>query len=118
MARRQGVRPAIAAGLACYLPACMCPSPRQTACLPLLLLSSPHCCHCSGSSPHPFPCSCCSCWSPLCATRLAGGKTTYVAALMRNSGMVFANEINKERLRSLTANLQRMGVTNTGAAGR
>ncbi|KAL4427894.1 hypothetical protein ABPG75_001983 [Micractinium tetrahymenae] len=42
-----------------------------------------------------------------------GGKTTYVAALMRNSGMVFANEINKERLKSLTANLQRMGVTNT-----
>jgi ribosomal RNA methyltransferase Nop2 len=37
---------------------------------------------------------------------------------MRNSGMVFANEINKERLRSLTANLQRMGVTNTGAAGQ
>jgi 16S rRNA C967 or C1407 C5-methylase (RsmB/RsmF family) len=48
----------------------------------------------------------------------AGGKTTYVAALMRNSGMVFANEINKERLRSLTANLQRMGVTNTGVAGQ
>lgn len=42
-----------------------------------------------------------------------GGKTTYLAALMRNSGMVFANEINKERLKSLTANLQRMGVTNT-----
>lgn len=42
-----------------------------------------------------------------------GGKTTYVAALMRNSGTVFANEINKERLKSLTANLQRMGVTNT-----
>lgn len=44
---------------------------------------------------------------------LAGGKTTYLAALMRDSGIVFANEINKERLRSLTANLQRMGVTNT-----
>lgn len=27
--------------------------------------------------------------------------------------MLFANEINKDRLRSLTANLQRMGVTNT-----
>jgi ribosomal RNA methyltransferase Nop2 len=43
----------------------------------------------------------------------AGGKTTYLAALMRNSGMVFANEINPDRLKSLTANLQRMGVTNT-----
>lgn len=32
--------------------------------------------------------------------------------------MVFANEINKDRLKSLTANLQRMGVLNTGAAWR
>lgn len=41
-----------------------------------------------------------------------GGKTTYLAALLRNSGILFANEINKDRLRSLTANLQRMGATN------
>lgn len=42
-----------------------------------------------------------------------GGKTTYLAALMRNTGMLFANEINKDRLKSLTANLQRLGVTNS-----
>jgi ribosomal RNA methyltransferase Nop2 len=42
-----------------------------------------------------------------------GGKTTYLAALMRNTGMLFANEINRDRLKSLTANLQRLGVTNT-----
>lgn len=41
-----------------------------------------------------------------------GGKTTYLASLLRNSGILFANEINKDRLRSLTANLQRMGATN------
>ncbi|KAL3146207.1 26S rRNA (cytosine-C(5))-methyltransferase nop2b, variant 2 [Trebouxia sp. C0010 RCD-2024] len=42
-----------------------------------------------------------------------GGKTTYVAALMRNTGTIFANEINKQRLKSIQANLQRMGVSNT-----
>lgn len=42
-----------------------------------------------------------------------GGKTTYIAQLMKNTGMIFANDINPERLVSVKANLHRLGVRNT-----
>ncbi|CAG9462685.1 unnamed protein product [Pedinophyceae sp. YPF-701] len=42
-----------------------------------------------------------------------GGKTTYLAALMRNTGTLFANDPSKDRLKAVSANVQRMGATNT-----
>ncbi|KAJ1928218.1 rRNA (cytosine-C5-)-methyltransferase nop2 [Tieghemiomyces parasiticus] len=42
-----------------------------------------------------------------------GGKTTYMAALMKNTGLVVANDANKDRERALVANLHRMGVRNS-----
>lgn len=41
-----------------------------------------------------------------------GGKTTYLAALMQNTGTLIANELNPKRLKSVHANVQRMGITN------
>ena len=41
-----------------------------------------------------------------------GGKSTYIAAMMKNSGMLFANDINKDRIKALVANIHRMGVKN------
>lgn len=42
-----------------------------------------------------------------------GGKTTYIAQLMKNTGVLVANDPKKERLKSLYANLHRLGVNNT-----
>lgn len=41
-----------------------------------------------------------------------GGKTTYIAQLMKNTGVLFANDLKAERLKSLSANIQRLGIKN------
>ncbi|TEB31263.1 NOL1/NOP2/sun family putative RNA met [Coprinellus micaceus] len=41
-----------------------------------------------------------------------GGKTTHMSALMQNTGVIFANDANKARTKSLTANVHRLGCKN------
>jgi len=42
-----------------------------------------------------------------------GGKTTHIAAIMKNTGMVLANDANKDRCKAIVGNLHRLGITNT-----
>ena len=41
-----------------------------------------------------------------------GGKTSYIAQLMKNTGVLVANDLKRERLKSLNANMHRLGVSN------
>jgi ribosomal RNA methyltransferase Nop2 len=41
-----------------------------------------------------------------------GGKTSYIAQLMRNTGVVFANDLRPDRQKATVANMHRLGVKN------
>ncbi|XP_039281558.1 25S rRNA (cytosine-C(5))-methyltransferase nop2 isoform X2 [Nilaparvata lugens] len=42
-----------------------------------------------------------------------GGKASHIAAVMKNTGTLFANDSNKERARAIVGNFHRLGVINS-----
>lgn len=46
----------------------------------------------------------------LCAA--PGGKSSHIAALMKNTGVLFANDVNKDRLQAVVGNFHRLGIQN------
>lgn len=47
----------------------------------------------------------------LCAA--PGGKSTHLATLMNNQGFLLSNEIHPKRVKALSENIERLGITNT-----
>ena len=41
-----------------------------------------------------------------------GGKSTYIAQLMKNTGILFSNDADADRVKAVVGNLHRLGVTN------
>ncbi|KAL1463721.1 hypothetical protein WDU94_015447 [Cyamophila willieti] len=42
-----------------------------------------------------------------------GGKASHIAALMKNTGVLFANDVSKERSKAIVGNFHRLGVMNS-----
>ncbi|XP_012172904.1 probable 28S rRNA (cytosine(4447)-C(5))-methyltransferase isoform X2 [Bombus terrestris] len=42
-----------------------------------------------------------------------GGKSSHIAALMKNTGVLFSNDVNEERIKAVVGNFHRLGITNS-----
>ncbi|XP_012273185.1 25S rRNA (cytosine-C(5))-methyltransferase nop2 [Orussus abietinus] len=42
-----------------------------------------------------------------------GGKSSYIAALMKNTGVLFSNDVNRDRIKAVVGNFHRLGIVNS-----
>jgi len=42
-----------------------------------------------------------------------GGKATHISAVMKNTGVLFANDLNRDRIKAVVGNFHRLGVVNS-----
>ncbi|XP_065338250.1 uncharacterized protein LOC135938513 isoform X2 [Cloeon dipterum] len=42
-----------------------------------------------------------------------GGKASHIAAIMKNTGVLFANDANKDRIKAVVGNFHRLGIVNS-----
>lgn len=42
-----------------------------------------------------------------------GGKSSHIAALMKNTGVLFSNDVNRERIKAVIGNFHRLGIVNS-----
>lgn len=42
-----------------------------------------------------------------------GGKSSHIAAIMKNTGVLFSNDLNRERIHAIVGNFHRMGIVNS-----
>ncbi|XP_046469287.1 28S rRNA (cytosine(4447)-C(5))-methyltransferase [Neodiprion pinetum] len=42
-----------------------------------------------------------------------GGKSSHIAALMKNTGVLFSNDVNRDRIKAVIGNFHRLGIVNS-----
>lgn len=42
-----------------------------------------------------------------------GGKSSHIAALMKNTGILLSNDVNQDRIKAIVGNFHRLGIVNS-----